>query len=273
MGATQEQKGQAFAALHARDGVFAIPNPWDVGSARMLEALGFEALATTSSGFAQTLGRMDGEVSLTELLDHCRALTEATTIPITVDLENGFADDPQGVADAIVRVAQTGVSGASIEDYTGDARRGIYDVSLATERIAAAAEAARALNVPFLLTARAENQLRAAPDMEETVRRLQAYEAAGADVLYAPALSTLDEVRQVAAAVQRPLNVLGPSLAQHTVLELGDAGAKRVSVGGALARLFAKVMMEHAGALQARGDLSWILQVASSQEIRALFKR
>ena len=230
-------------SLHQDPGVFPIPNPWDIGSARLLEALGFRALATTSSGFAQSLGRLDGRVTLEEKLRHCEELAQATTVPITADLENCFGDDPESAASCIRRFSETGVVGGSIEDFTGDRQKPIYDFNLAVERVAAAAEAARSCPFNFTLTARAEQQLRGRDDIEETVKRLQAYEAAGADVLYAPALKTLDEVRLVSASIGKPLNVLGTPFAGCSVEELGDAGAKRVSIGGALARLVAGVVI------------------------------
>lgn len=257
MTASRNQKAEAFASLHNKPGVFCIPNPWDIGSARFLEALGFEALATTSNGFAQSLGRMDGMVTLDETLRHCEELSKATNLPITADLENGFRDDPESVGSCIRRIAETGVVGASIEDFTGDRQNPIYELNLAVERVTAAVEAARSLPVSFMLTARAEQQLRAGGDLGETIRRLQAYEAAGADVLYAPALKTLDEVRQVSVSINRPLNVLGPPLSAHSVEEIGEAGAKRVSVGGSLARLIARTVIAAATGLCKRGDLTW----------------
>ncbi|HEX2138320.1 MAG TPA: isocitrate lyase/phosphoenolpyruvate mutase family protein, partial [Woeseiaceae bacterium] len=229
---TQSAKAERFSALHQRTGAFVIPNPWDAGSARLLEGLGFEALATTSSGFAQSLGRLDGSVTLEEKLEHCRALSAATGIPVSADLENGFADDPATAARTIVLAAEAGVVGGSIEDWSGTA---LYEFELAVERVRAAVEAARSLDFPFTLTARAENLLRGPPDLADTIRRLQAYSEAGADVLYAPGLKTLDEVREVCRSVDKPVNVLAPFLLNVTVDELASAGAKRVSIGGALA--------------------------------------
>ena len=271
MSASRDQKAATFVALHERPGVFPIPNPWDIGSARLLEALGFEALATTSSGFAQTLGRLDGMVTLQEKLQHCEALSQATTIPITADLENCFGDDPESVASCIRQITETGVVGGSIEDFTGDRQNPIYDFNLAVERVAAAADAARSCPFTFTLTARAEQQLRGNDDIEETVKRLQAYAAAGADVLYAPALKTLDEVRKVSASIDKPLNVLGTPFADHSVEELGDAGAKRVSIGGALARLIAGALIEAATGLRDRGNLSWAVKAPPSSEVNRLF--
>lgn len=221
--ASQREKGAAFRALHEGE-PFLIPNPWDAGSARVLESLGFPALATTSSGFAFTLGRPDGGVTLDEVVAHVASLAGATELPISVDLENGYGDAPL----AIRRVADAGAVGGSIEDY-GPAGS-LLSLEEAAERVAAAVEAARSLDVPFVLTARAENHIRGNPDLADTIARLQAYEAAGADCLYAPGLRTVDEIRAVCDAVGRPVNVLAtPSL---TVREIFDAGAQRISVGG-----------------------------------------
>lgn len=221
-------------ALHRRGAVLLLPNAWDQGSARLLEAAGFEAIATTSSGFAATLGRLDGAVTRAEALVHCGLVAAATGVPVSADLENGWADDPDAVAETIAMAAATGLAGASIEDFTGRPDDPIYNLTLATERIAAAAGVAHSDGTRMVLTARAENHLHGRADLEDTIGRLKAYEAAGADVLYAPGLNSLDQVRQVVDAVDRPLNVLllpgGPSVA-----ELEAAGVKRISVGGAFA--------------------------------------
>lgn len=269
---TQAEKAEAFRALHARDGAFVIPNPWDVGSARLLAGLGFQALATTSSGFAHSLGRLDGEVTPEEALAHCRALCAATDLPVNADLENGFGDDPGTVAEAILRVAETGVAGASIEDYSGDPVRPIYDFELAVERVRAAAEAARSLGFPFVLTARAENLLRGGSGFEDTVRRLQAFEAAGADVLYAPGLTTLDEVRAVTAAVGKPVNVLAPPLRGITVAQLAEAGARRISVGGALARAAIATLLRAGAQMREQGSFEWTADIASNDTIAGLLE-
>ena len=243
---SQEARGEAFAALHTGD-PFMIPNPWDAGSARMLEALGFRALATTSSGFAFTLGRLDGGATLDEVTAHVAALTAATSLPVSVDLENG-GDDP---ASAIRWVAEAGVVGGSIEDWDPDG--GLYERQLAVERVAAAVEVAHGFGFPFLLCARAENFLRGNPDLDDTIARLQAYEAAGADVLYAPGLRTVDEIRAVCSAVTKPVNVLAvPSL---SFAEIAAAGARRVSVGGALTWVAVRAAADAAASLQ-EGDLS-----------------
>src|SRR5436309_11831259 len=225
----QEEKAVAFAALHTGE-PFVIPNPWDAGSARLLEAMGFHALATTSSGFAYSLGRTDGSVSLDEVASHIRALDAATSLPISVDLENGYGPAPEDAARAVSVAAGAGASGGSIEDY--DRGHGLYSLEHAAARVAAAVEAARAAGIEFTLTARAENHIRGNPDLEDTIARLQAYERAGADVLYAPGLGTVDEIRAVCDAVSLPVNVLAvPALPLASTY---DAGARRVSVGGSL---------------------------------------
>lgn len=247
----QQAKGAAFAALH--DGEpFVIPNPWDAGSARALAALGFPALATTSSGFAFTLGRRDGGARLDEVAAHVAALDQATGLPVSVDLQNGYGPDPGSAARAIERVAAAGAVGGSIEDYDPAGR--LYDLSHATERIAAAAEAARRLGFPFTLTARAENHIRDNPDLDDTIERLRAFERAGADVLYAPGLRTVDEIRAVCQAVSRPVNVLAsPDL---SFADIAGAGARRVSVGGALTWVAATAMAQAAVAIRDRGDFT-----------------
>ncbi len=248
---SQVQKGEAFRALHAGE-AFVIPNPWDAGSARVLAALGFKALATTSSGFAFTLGRLDGDVTLDEVVDHAAALDRATDLPLSVDLENGYGPDPKDAALAIARVADAGAVGGSIEDY--DPASGLYEIAYAAERIAAAAETARSLGVPFVLTARAENHIRGNPDLEDTIGRLQAFEAAGADVLYAPGLQTTEEIRAVCDAVSRPVNVL--ALPGLTVGEIAAAGARRISVGGGLTWVAASATAAAAVEIRDAGDLS-----------------
>ncbi len=247
MSSTTEQKAEAFRALHAGE-PFVIPNPWDAGSARVLAALGFQALATTSSGFAFTLGRLDGAATLDEVVDHVAALANATELPVSVDLEDGHGDDP-GVA--IARVAAAGAVGASIEDW-GDGR--LYDHGEAVERVAAAVAAARSVGFPFTLTARAENHIRGNPDLDDTIVRLQAFAGAGADVLYAPGLQGIEDIRALCGAVEKPVNVLArPSL---TFQEIAGAGAARVSVGGSLTWAAVHALVEAATAIRDRGDFS-----------------
>jgi 2-methylisocitrate lyase-like PEP mutase family enzyme len=247
----QEQKAEAFEALH-RGEPFVIPNPWDAGSARVLEALGFKALATTSSGFAFTLGRLDGHVTLNEVAEHTAALDRATELPVSVDLENGYGPEPEDPARAIERAAEAGAVGGSIEDY--DPAGHLYELEHATERVAAAVEAARRLPFPFMLTARAENHIRGNPDLDDTIARPSAYERAGADVLYAPGLATAAEIRTVCEAVSKPVNVLARS--DLSVPEIVGAGAQRVSVGGALAWVAASALAAAATDIRDRGDLS-----------------
>jgi 2-methylisocitrate lyase-like PEP mutase family enzyme len=225
---------QRFLSLHRADRPLLMPNPWDRGSAVLLESVGFEALATTSSGFASTLGRLDGSVSREEALAHAATIVAATDRPVSADLENCFADDPAGVATTVRLAIDTGLAGCSVEDFGRRPDARIYDAGLAAERVAAAAEAAHAGPVHFVLTARAENLIRGRPDLADTIARLQAYQEAGADVLFAPGLHDLEQVRQVVASVDRPVNVLA-GLGGPTVAELGEAGVRRISVGGAFA--------------------------------------
>lgn len=254
---TQAEKVAQFQRLHEADGAFLIPNPWDIGSAVRLQSLGYPALATTSSGFAFTLGRMDMQVTLDEKIEHCRQLAASTTVPVNADLEKGFADEPDGVADCIRRAAATGLAGASIEDATGDKAKPIYDFSYAVERIAAAAEAAHSAEVPIMLTARAENLLWGVDDLDDTIKRLQAFAEAGADVLYAPALKTIEQVAEVVSSVSKPVNVLAPMVAGASVEALSAAGAKRLSVGGALARAAIAGELNAAREMLERGTFSW----------------
>jgi 2-methylisocitrate lyase-like PEP mutase family enzyme len=247
----QEKKAAEFRALHAGK-PFVIPNPWDAGSARVLAALGFKALATTSSGFAFTLGRLDGQTTLDEVVEHAADLDQATDLPISVDLENGYGPDPENAALAILRVAEVGAVGGSIEDYDPSGRT--YDLHHAAERIAAAAEAAHRLEFPFTLTARAENYIRGNPNLEDTIARLRAFETAGADVLYAPGLRTVDEIRAVCAAVSKPVNVL--AVASLSFADLAGAGARRVSVGGGLTWVAVRAMVDAAEAIRDVGDFS-----------------
>jgi 2-methylisocitrate lyase-like PEP mutase family enzyme len=269
---SQAEKASAFRALHERAGAFIIPNPWDAGTARLLAALGFEALATTSLGLANTFGRADSAVSRAEVIANCRTIAEATDLPVNVDLENCFAHAPEAAAEAIGLAAEAGAVGGSIEDATGESKNPIYDFDLAVARVRAAADLAHALPVPFLLTARAENLLHGRNDMADTIRRLQAYAAAGADVLYAPGLRNLAEVRQVVDAVNRPFNVvtgwLDPAI---TAAELAEAGAKRISVGGALSRLALAAFVNGARAMKEQGSFAWMRDMMSVAEARRMF--
>jgi 2-methylisocitrate lyase-like PEP mutase family enzyme len=242
-------KVEEFQALHAGE-PFVIPNLWDAGSAKVLEKLGFKALATTSSGFAFTLGRRDGDVTLDEVIAHTAALADATALPVSVDLENGYGERPEDAALAVARAADAGAAGGSIEDY--DPRGRLYDLGHAAERIVGAAESARESG--FVLTARAENHIRGNPDLDDTIKRLQAFEAAGADVLYAPGLATVDEIRTVCQAVSRPVNVLArPNL---TFAEMAGAGAQRISVGGALTWVAVAGLVSAAERIRDDGDFT-----------------
>jgi 2-methylisocitrate lyase-like PEP mutase family enzyme len=232
--ATQADKAREFLSLHRPGEPLLLPNPWDLGSARLLASLGFKALATTSSGFAATLGRNDGSVSREEALIHAAVIVAATDLPVSADLENAFADAPDGVAETLRLAIQVGLAGASVEDFSGREEDPIYAVKLAAERIEAAAEVAREGPVPLVLTARAENYLHGYPDLADTIARLQAYQEAGADVLYAPGLRSIEDIRQVIREVDRPVNVLVFE-GVPTVAELAEAGVSRISVGGSFA--------------------------------------
>lgn len=270
---SQVEKAAAFRALHERPGAFIIPNPWDAGTAKLLAALGFEALATTSLGLANMLGRADSAVSRAEVIANCRAIAEATDLPVNVDLENCFAHEPAAAAEAIGLAAEAGAVGGSIEDSTGDPKNPIYEFDLAVARVRAAADLAHALPVPFLLTARAENLLHGRNDMADTIRRLQAYEAAGADVLYAPGLRNLDEVRQITGALKRPFNVVTGWLDPGTTAaQLADAGAKRISVGGALSRLALAAFVKAGRAMKDDGSFTWMGEMMAFADVRKMLE-
>jgi 2-methylisocitrate lyase-like PEP mutase family enzyme len=274
MDPSQIERAQAFRALHERPGVFVIPNPWDVGSARILAGLGFEALATTSAGMAFALGRRDGAVSREDALAHARTIVGATALPVSADLENGFSDAPETVAETIRLAAATGLVGGSIEDASGDPGRPIYDLSLAVERMSAAVEAARSLPFPFTLTARAENFLHGRTDLDDTINRLQAFEAAGADVLYAPGLRDLGAIRTVCQAAARPVNVImGIAGAAFTVGELAAAGVRRISLGSALSRVALGAFLRAAREIKERGTFTLADGAASFAEIEAFMQK
>jgi len=266
---TQSERATAFRLLHERPGAFVIPNPWDAGTARVLEGLGFEALATTSSGFAFTLGRRDAEGAVTreEALDGDRAIVEATSLPVSADLENCFGDDPETTAETIRMAAAAGLVGGSIEDATTRPDDPIYPQSQASERVAAAAEAAHSLPFPFMLTARAENYLYGRRDLDDTIKRLQAYESAGADVLYAPGLRSLDDVRAVCASVSRPVNVLAAP--GFTVDQLAEAGARRISLGGALSRAAVSAFFRAAQEVRDEGSFRFLQGLVPSGDVSA----
>lgn len=269
MSGTHNEKAKIFRALHTGPRAFIIPNPWDAGSARILAGLGFQALATTSAGFAFSLGRRDGMVTRDEVLAHCRAIVEATDLPVSADLEKCFGDDPKTVAETIPLAAATGIVGGSVEDASGDDTRPIYDHALAVERVAAAAEAARALPFPFTLTARAENFLHGRRDLDDTIRRLQAFAAAGADVLYAPGLPSLDAIKSVCAAVApRPVNALpGIKGLAFSVAELEAAGVRRISLGSVLSRVALGGLLAAAREMQEKGTFTFVDQTTSMAEL------
>ncbi|MGH7154069.1 MAG: isocitrate lyase/PEP mutase family protein [Acetobacteraceae bacterium] len=270
---TQAEKAAAFRALHERPGAFIIPNPWDAGTARVLASMGFEALATTSLGLANMLGRADSHVTRAEVIDNCRAIAAATTLPVNADLENCFSHEPEAAAEAIRLAAQAGAVGGSIEDFTGDPANPIYDFDLSVARVRAAVRVAHSLPIPFMLTARAENLIRGRADMGDTIRRLQAYEAAGADVLYAPGLRTLAEVRVAVGAVSKPFNVVTGWLQPDiTLAQLGEAGARRISVGGALSRLALAAFVKAARSMHDQGSFAWMQEMIGMAELGKMFE-
>ncbi len=266
--------GTEFRNLHNQPGAFIIPNPWDVGSARILAGMGFKALATTSAGMAFSMGICEGEATRDMVLNHCRQIVDSTPLPVSADLEKGFGDTAESAAETIRLAAETGLAGGSIEDFSGDPQKPIYDFDLAVERIAAAAEAARGLPNDFVLTARAENFLHNRPDLDDTIRRLQAFEKAGADVLYAPGLSKIDEIRVVCASVSRPVNVvMGLPGVTLSARELADAGVKRISVGSAIARLAYGALLKAGQEMAQTETFAFAKDAAGFAEIEAYFRR
>jgi len=252
-----------------------MPNPWDAGTAKLLASLGFEALATTSLGFSSSRGRVDGTLSNTreELIANCREIAAATDLPVNADLENGYADDPDEAATIIRLAADAGIVGGSIEDATGDPAKPIYDFDLAVERVAAAARVAHSLPFPFTLTARAENYLHGRRDLDDTIHRLRAFAAAGADVLYAPGLRDLETIRRVVAAVQKPVNVVMSSAdPEITAQQLAEVGVKRISVGGALSRLAFAAVRDAALAMRGAGTFRWVRDTLPGKDLEAIFR-
>ena len=269
----QSEKALAFQALHQRDGAFIIPNPWDMGTARMLTSLGFEALATTSAGFAFSRGRLDYLVDRKEVLAHLASMVAATSLPVSADLENGFGDEPEVAAETIRLAASTGVVGGSIEDATGRTSEPIYELALAVDRVRAAAEAAHTLAFPFTLTARCENYLVGRADLGDTIQRLQAYQQAGADVLYAPGIRSKEDIAAVVSSVDRPVNVLmGLEGVRLSRAELSRMGVKRISVGSALSRAALGAFLGAAREMRDQGTFSFVDGALSSAEIGALLK-
>jgi 2-methylisocitrate lyase-like PEP mutase family enzyme len=276
MGLTQAEKGERFRALHAGPGAFVIPNPWDAGTARILAGLGFQALTTTSAGLAFTLGKRDGERMVTreETLANGRAIAEATDLPVAADLENGFGDAPEAAAETIRLAAQAGLVGGSIEDATGDPQRPLYDFDHAVERVAAAAEAARALPFPFVLVGRAENFLHGRPDLDDTIRRLQAFAAAGAGALFAPGLTRAEDIRTVCASVSRPVNVImGLKGAAFSVADLAALGVRRISVGSALTRAALGAFVLAAREIKEKGTFTFAERALPYPDASAMVSR
>ena len=264
---SQKLKCEEFARLHQQAGAFLIPNPWDTGSAKLLQGVGFKALATTSAGLAYTLGRVDGEVTLEEKLNHCSELAANTTVPVNADFENGFADNPEIIANNVLRAASTGIAGCSIEDFSRDSRS-IYDFNHSVDRVQAVVEAVATLDIPFLLTARAENFLHGVNDLEDTIKRLKAYEAVEANVLYAPGISSLVQLKQVTAELNTPFNVLAPLIRGARMVEFADAGAKRVSIGGALNWAAVHPVLKAAKEMLNQGTFNWTAEMAPSDALK-----
>lgn len=265
----QKRKCEEFAVLHSQPGAFIMPNPWDIGSATLLQNMGFKALATTSAGLAYSLGRADGQVSLEEKLQHCADMAANTYVPISADFENGFADSPELAAKNVLRLAATGVAGCSVEDFSPQTGE-IVDFELSVERIQAVVEAVATLEYPFLITARAENLLRGVNDLDNTIERLLAYEKVGADVLYAPGIDSLEQLKQVTDELHTPFNVLAPKLPGATVSDFIAAGAKRVSTGGALKLATANPLLNAANEMLSQGSFDWVADMTPRGELEAL---
>ena len=270
---TQTEKGIVFRALHERDGAFIIPNPWDVGTARLLARLGFEALATTSAGYAFSIGQRDNTVGRDKVMAHVRDIVAATDLPVSADLENGFGDDPETVAETIRLGAAAGLVGGSIEDSTTRRDDPIYELEHAAERVRAAAELAHSLPFPFALTARAENYLLGRRDLNDTIRRLQAYQEAGADVLYAPGLASKEDIAAVVTSLDRPVNVLmGLPGVRLSLAELSEIGVQRISVGSVLSRVALSAFIRAAEEMRDHGTFSFGDDIVSFRDISAMMK-
>jgi 2-methylisocitrate lyase-like PEP mutase family enzyme len=269
---TQFERGKAFRALHERDGAFIIPNPWDIGTARLLAHLGFEALATTSAGYAFSVGQRDNTIRREEMMTHVSEIASATDLPVSADLGNGFGDSPETVAETIALAAGAGAAGGSIEDLTRHRDQPIYELEVAAERIRAAAEAAGALPFPFTLTARAENYLVGRPDLKDTIKRLQVYEEAGADVLYAPGLTRKEDIVSLVSSVGRPVNVImGLQGVCLSLTELSEIGVKRISVGSALSRAAFGAFLRAAREMQTHGTFTFADETVSYRDLSNMF--
>ncbi|HXW17099.1 MAG TPA: isocitrate lyase/phosphoenolpyruvate mutase family protein [Candidatus Acidoferrales bacterium] len=272
MATTQAEKGLAFRALHQRPAAFIIPNPWDIGTARLLAHAGFEALATTSMGYAFSVGKSDGAVTRDAMLQHVATIASATSLPVSADLENGYADAPEKAAETIRLAAAAGAVGGSIEDATGRPDDPIYELKHAADRVRAAVATARSLPFTFTLTARAENYLHGRPDLKDTIARLQAFQEAGADVLYAPALTTREDIAEVVRSVDRPVNVvMGLRGVQLSLAELSALGVKRVSVGSSLSRTALGAFLRASREMRERGTFTFAADAASARDITAIF--
>ena len=269
---TQAETAAAFAELHRREGTFIIPNPWDVGSSILLAHAGFEALATSSAGYAFSIGKADGEVGRDQTLAHAKEVVAATGLPVSIDLENGFGDAPEDAAETIRLAAATGAVGGSIEDRNRRPDDPIYERELAAERVRAAAEVVRSLPFPFMLTARAENYLVGKPDLKDTIERLQMYQEAGANVLYAPGVTSREEIETLVRSVDRPVNVLmGIKGVQHTLAELKELGVKRISVGSTLARCALGAFLRAAKEMSDQGTFGFVEDAADSKMVNSIF--
>jgi 2-methylisocitrate lyase-like PEP mutase family enzyme len=269
---TQEEKCINFKKLHDNSEAFVIANPWDTGSARLLQGMGFKALATSSSGFALALGKQDGQPTLEEKLSHCRAVAAATDIPVSADFEDGYASSPEDVAKNVANMIETGVAGCSIEDFDR-AEKQLFEASLAIERVSAAVEVVKALDFPFQLTARAEHLLRGRSSLDEVIERLNAYEAAGADVLFAPGIGSLEDLKTVTDAIEKPFNVLGVMVAGASLADFQAAGAQRVSIGGSLPFVGMKPIIESCEAMLNEGSFDWVQNMAPPGEVISLMNR
>jgi 2-methylisocitrate lyase-like PEP mutase family enzyme len=269
---TQQQKSEAFVALHQNPGCFLIPNPWDKGSAILLESMGFKALASTGAGYAFTLGKPDLAVGAKEMLGYFKDICDVTDVPVSADMQNGFGDTPELAAQTIIEAASVGLVGGSIEDAGGNSLSDIYDIGLATARIGAAAEAAKSLNFKFMLTARCENYLYGNPNIGDTIKRLQAYQEAGADVLYAPGIQTVEDIKAVLSSIDRPMNLLMsfPS-SQLTVADVAALGVKRISIGGSMARAAMGALKRAGAEMLEHGTFNYAKEAMSGKDLNALF--